>query len=121
MSNRQKKNGSEKNGNRGKVDQEELVKRFRSGMSTSDIAEHFGVSFQAVYQRIKKLKESDEANTVYCDESVIKKCEYGADISGGVFCNYLEIEGHSRPCPPKACTCFKKKTRKRRGGVMKNE
>ena len=95
------------------MDQEELVRLYRSGMSTSDIAEHFGVSFQAVYQRIKKLKESEE-DTVFCDESVIKKCEYGADISGGVFCNYLEIEGHSRPCPPEACTCFKNKNGKRR-------
>ena len=96
------------------MDQEELVRLYRSGMSTSDIAEHFGVSFQAVYQRIKKLKESEEVETVFCDESVIKKCEYGADISGGVFCNYLEIEGHSRPCPPEACTCFKNKNGKRR-------
>ena len=69
----------------------------------------------------KCLKEIQEDETVYCDEKTIKKCEYGANISGGVFCNYLEIEGHSRPCPPEACTCFKKKTRKRRGGAMKNE
>ena len=55
---------------------------------------------------------------MFCDESVIKKCEYGANISGGVFCNYLEIEGHSRPCPPEACTWFKKKTRKRRGATF---
>ena len=96
------------------MDQEELVRLYRSGMSTSDIAEHFGVSFQAVYQRIKKLKESEEVETVYCDEKTIKKCKYGANISGGVFCNYLEIEGHSRPCPPEACTCFKKKNGKRR-------
>ena len=105
-----KKNGSEK---RGKIDPDELVRFYRSGMSTSDIAEHFGVSFQAVYQRIKKLKKSED-ETVFCDESVIKKCEYGANISGGVFCNYLEIEGHSRPCPPEACTCFKNKNGKRR-------
>ena len=51
---------------------------------------------------------------MFCDESVIKKCEYGANISGGVFCNYLEIEGHSRPCPPESCTCFKNKNGKRR-------
>ena len=95
------------------MDQEELVRLYKSGMPTSDIAAHFGVSFQAVYQRIKKIKKSDD-ETVFCDESVIKKCEYGADISGGVFCNYLEIEGHSRPCPPEACTCYKDKTGKRR-------
>ena len=55
-----------------------------------------------------------DGNTVFCDEKTINKCEYGADISGGVFCNYIEIEGHRRPCLPDKCTCFKEKTGKRR-------
>ena len=41
--------------------------------------------------------------TVYCDESVMKKCKYSLTVGGRYICNYLEIKEHSRGCPPSAC------------------
>jgi len=42
---------------------------------------------------------------VRCTESVMQKCIYGTYDC----CMYCVIERHRRPCPPEACTCYKRK------------
>lgn len=39
-----------------------------------------------------------------------KDCQYAVNlVSKRTYCNYMEIEGHSRPCKPtKDCKCYKK-------------
>lgn len=53
---------------------------------------------------------------VNCTKSVMKQCKYSfvTTAGGGIVCDYITKTGHSRPCPPEACTCFEKKRKRRK-------
>lgn len=54
-----------------------------------------------------QLPEKPDGVVVKCTKAVSKKCVYGIEYSEAAgLCNYILCEGHSRGCPPEACTHF---------------
>lgn len=53
--------------------------------------------------------KTSKDNTVKCSK-VIKTCKYSCVVSGAYhICNYLNMAGHSRGCPPEQYTKYEKK------------
>jgi hypothetical protein len=52
---------------------------------------------------------------INCTQKVMVTCIYGGKKAGACpYCDYLDMVGHSRGCPPNACTRYIKKTRTRK-------
>ena len=54
---------------------------------------------------------------IKCTREVMKTCKYCTTFNNShcdTICEYILITGHRRPCPPEACTVYKKVTDKER-------
>lgn len=111
-------NGSMKNQKKSHPTIKELL---REGKSVEDIVQITGCTRSSVTQTKYQMKkaqmkkaQAQESNpvvpvqTVICDE-VMKTCEYAGKTGGLPTCDYALIVGHSRGCPPEACTAYKKR------------
>ena len=55
-------------------------------------------------------KTTVNKKTKKCTPSVMQTCAYSRYISSGIcYCDYLDIMGHRRGCPPEACDKYKKR------------
>lgn len=99
-----------------RLNRDEVTVLLEKGVKVKDIAEQYCVTSGAVYafmkshhiQRPKVMKEKTK-EPVICTEAIAKKCYYGGKTGGSRICDYLEIEGHRRPCKHEACTEYREK------------
>lgn len=51
---------------------------------------------------------------VNCDEKTMRSCKYGCYLNSQLFsCDYIIIEGHSRPCKHSECIFYEKRVEKK--------
>lgn len=55
--------------------------------------------------------EAGDRQTVNCSKAM-KTCEYAGKAGPTPICDYMSITGHSRGCPPEACTAYKRRGKK---------
>lgn len=58
----------------------------------------------------KKRSKTNVKPVSQCKKT--KTCIYGSTMSHIDICNYLEMVGHSRGCPVKGCTKYKRRKKK---------
>ena len=78
-----------------------------AGRTVKEIAEHFGVTYNAVYGYIKRHGLTRQDEPVECTEKVMATCAYAGKAGNTVICDYLGITGKVRNCTSRACTEYK--------------
>lgn len=98
---------AQKPAKKNKLSEREVRSMIDAGRTVKEIAEHFGVTYNAVYGYIKRHGLTRQDEPVECTEKVMATCAYAGKAGNTVICDYLGITGKVRNCTSRACTEYK--------------